>query len=127
MALEEAGGDGSDDENKDYNDNADGDFEAENEKKPLSISDSDGEQDLERPQRNNRRFVDQQRRADELDTEKNLFMFDNAEELAEFISENQSDDETRHRFALLRLPPNKRWREEDLTSEFYFHRAAGKW
>lgn len=54
-------------------------------------------------------------------------MFDNAEELADFISENQSDDETRYRFAFFHLPPNKRWREEDSTLEFYSYRAVGKW
>lgn len=43
MALEEAGGDGSNDGDKDYNDDADGDFEAKNEKKPLGEDDSDGE------------------------------------------------------------------------------------
>lgn len=127
MALEKVGGDGSDDENEDYNDDADGDFEAEDKKKPSGKDDSDGEQDLKGPQRNNRRFVDQQRKVNELDTKEDHFIFDNAKELAMLVSENLPDDETRHRLVFFRLPPNKRWREQDLTLEFYFHRAAGKW
>lgn len=58
------------------------------ENEPTGEDDWNEEEDLEGPQRNNRRFVDPQRKADELDTEEDLFMFNNAEELAEFISEN---------------------------------------
>lgn len=118
-ALHQPGDDDSGSEDDDDDDKADKDFRAEEDDDPRPSDDEDGEHDLEGPRPNNRRFVDQQKRADDLDAEEDFLMFENAEELAEFVSENQPDDETRHRLALLRLPRDKLWCEDDLQSEFY--------
>ncbi|MCJ1399371.1 hypothetical protein MMC11_002573 [Xylographa trunciseda] len=42
-----------------------------------------------------------------------------AEELEDFISETQPDDQTRHRIALLSLPASKIWSEEDLHDDHF--------
>jgi hypothetical protein len=81
--------------------------------------DSNSGEDLEGPKPNKSRFVAQQRRDDELNADEDMLMLTNKEELAEFISDNQPDDETRHRLALISLPANKIWAEADLDNEFH--------
>jgi hypothetical protein len=39
-------------------------------------------------------------------------------ELEEFISEEQPDDATRHQLAMLQIPEDKVWTEDDLNEEF---------
>lgn len=41
------------------------------------------------------------------------------QELQEFLSEQQPDDDTRHQMALLKMLPNKTWNESDLNDEFH--------
>jgi hypothetical protein len=48
-----------------------------------------------------------------------MLMLTKKEELAEFISDNQPGDETRHRLALISLSANKIWTEADLDNEFH--------
>jgi hypothetical protein len=74
--------------------------------------------DLEGPRPNKSRFVAQQRRDDEL-ADDDLLLLTNDEEFADFVTDQQPDDETRHRLALLSLPANKVWAESDLDIEFY--------
>lgn len=70
------------------------------------------------PTSDRRKFVGQQRRDDALEHDEDFLMFSNSEQLAEFVSENQPDDETRHRLALIQLPYRKHWTEADLATEF---------
>lgn len=47
----------------------------------------------------------------------------NSTDLGAFISDNQPDDVTRHRLALLQLPRHKEWSEADLSDEKYMRIA----
>lgn len=40
-------------------------------------------------------------------------------DVANFVNENHPDDETRHKLALLQLPPHKTWTEKDLENELF--------
>ena len=87
----------------------DDDYEEDSESEPEDVAGEDGYPDDEN-------FAAQMAK-DEKEDEKEEAAFLKSAEIADFIAREQPDDETRHMTALLSLPADKVWIEEDLEQD----------
>jgi hypothetical protein len=78
---------------------------------------SERDSDYEGPQPNQPNFSKQQAMESRM-AEAEEFQFLKTLDLEEFCDENQPDDATRHKLALLQIPAGKHWTDNDLKEEF---------
>jgi hypothetical protein len=118
-------GDGSDAETdvSEYEDEdeveaGDGENASDVEEAALEEADESSDSEYEGPQPNQPNFSKQQAMENRM-AEAEELQFLKTLDLEEFCDENQPDDATRHKLALLQIPAGKHWTDEDLEEELY--------